>query len=397
MAFYRLPGPLCVMGAMPVDSGTLVRASTPPPGPVATDMDTDFVEKVVGRNIDGTPLPLVTLRRMYDQHVALHEEAAGLFGVQSAAARFEQKTVERLGELIAEAESPRGRAADKVTTLLGKEGTDKPATDDEYRAAVAELLSAERQMELKGSPDNSGLAAMSLLVKVSKVVSDRKAAQLQRLIEDARKPGNKVTEQDLSQAVTNVLSIERQKQLLGAADDSDTLATNAMLGEVLGIVGERRKKAVKDLLEDAKKPGSKVTEEELSKAVAGLLGIERQAQLVGASEDGSETMELLAQAIAVSEERRKAALQSLIAQTKQPGNSVTREQIQKAVGEMLATERQRQLLGAGGPDDDKEISDLLEQAVEITNERGKPAPDRPGHVTVTVGQVRILPRSPSGR
>ena len=397
MAFYRIPGPLCVMGAMPVDTGTLPRASTPPPGPVATDMDTDFVEKVVGRKIDGTPLPLVTLRRMYDQHVQLHEEAASLFGVKSAAARFEQATVERLGELIAEAESPRGRAAEKVTTLLDKEGTEKAATDDEYRAAIAELLSAERQMELKGSPDNSGLAAMSLLVKVCKVVSDRKAAQLQKLIDDARRPGNKVTEEDLSKAVTNVLSIERQKQLLGAADDSDTLAANNMVGEVLGIVGERRKKAVKDLLEDAKKPGSKVTEEELSKAVAGLLGVERQAQLLGTSEDSSETMELLAQAITVSEQRRKAALQNLIAQTKQPGNSVTREQIKKAVTEVLATERQRQLLGAGGPDDDKEISDLLEQAVEITSERDKPARDRPGRVSVTVGQVRILARSPSGR
>lgn len=394
MAFYRIPGPLCVMGAMPVDTGTLGRSSSPPPGPVATDMDTDFVEKVVGRKIDGTPLPLVTLRRMYDQHVQLHDEAASLFGVQSAAARFEQATVERLGELIAEAQSPRGRAAEKVTALLDKEGTDKAATDDEYRAAIAELLSAERQMELKGSPDNSGLAAMSLLVKVSKVVSDRKAAQLQKLIEDARRPGNKVTEEDLSKAVTNVLSIERQKQLLGAADDSDTLATNAMLGEVLGIVGERRKKAVKDLLEDAKKPGSKVTEEELSKAVAGLLGTERQAQLLGTSEDSSETMELLAQAITVSEQRRKAALQNLIAQTKQPGNSVTREQISKAVTDILSSERQRQLLGAGGPDDDKEVADLLEQAVEITSEREKPARDLSGRVSVTIGQVRVLPRSP---
>src|ERR1700693_5535197 len=106
MAFYRIPGPLFVMGAMPVATGTLGRSSSPPPGPVATDMDIDFVEKVVGRKIDGTPLPLVTLRRMYDQHVRLHEEAASLFGVQSGAARFEQATVERLGELIAEAQSP---------------------------------------------------------------------------------------------------------------------------------------------------------------------------------------------------------------------------------------------------------------------------------------------------
>jgi hypothetical protein len=84
----------------------------------------------------------------------------------------------------------------------------------------------------------------------------------------------------------------------------------------------------------------------------------------------------------------------LIEQTKRPGNTVTREQIKKSFADMLGLERQRQLLSASGPDDNKEISDLMEQAVTITGERENPAPDRPGRVDTTFGQPQIVSRSP---
>jgi hypothetical protein len=413
MAFFTLPGPLCVTSALPLDAGTLVRASTPPPGSLGTnaeraglsDYERDLIQEYAGRDYHGTLRPLGSLLRLYEEHVRRHEEAASHFGVQSGAARFEQATVERLADLIAEAQSPRGRASEKLQKLLeSAKGGASPATDEQFSQAVAELLDAERQRQLLGLPDSTGQHAMELIPKVLEIVNERRTKALKVLIEDAKRPDSKVTEEQLSKAVADKLGIERQRQLLGVADD-DTSGGGGMelIPEVLEIVNERRTKALKVLIEDAKRPDSKVTEEQLSKAVADKLGIERQRQLLGVADDdtsGGGGMELILEALAVSHEHRKAALKSLIEKTKIPGNTITKEQTRKAVADVLLDERQRQLLGSAGPDsDDQEISDLLGEAVKLFGEREESASGSPGgvKVDVVVGPIQILRRLPSRR
>lgn len=165
---------------------------------------------------------------------------------------------------------------------------------------------------------------------------------------------------------------------------------------MLQIDYERRKKRATDLIDDATKPGSTVTDEQLSKAVSALLGIERQEQLLGFDDDtsGAEAMQLLSEAIEVSYERRKAFFRKLSQKTKSFDNKVTRKQISDALAEVLSAGRGRQVLGGDTDKTDQEISDLLDQAVKISGEREKPAPDRPGHVDARITKRLDEPRLP---
>ena len=54
-----------------------------------------------------------------------------------------------------------------------------------------------------------------------------------------------------------------------------------------GVAVDRKQTALKNLIVKAKAPGSAVTDEQLRKAVADVLGVERQCQLLGASESGT--------------------------------------------------------------------------------------------------------------
>lgn len=105
-------------------------------------------------------------------------------------------------------------------------------------------------------------------------------------------------------------------------------------------------------------------------------------------------MQLLSEAIEVSYERRKAFFRKLIQKTKSFDNKVTRKQISDALAEVLSAGRGRQVLGGDTDKTDQEISDLLDQAVKISGEREKPAPDRPGHVDARITKRLDEPRLP---
>jgi hypothetical protein len=117
---------------------------------------------------------------------------------------------------------------------------------------------------------------------------------------------------------------------------------------------------VRSLIQEVRTSGSASAEQRLRKALEVLLGMERQRQLLGMSDDSSDTNKLLGDALNAAADRRNGVLQSLIEKAKRDRRSVTDEQLRSAMVEVLDVERQRQVLGISQPGDN--------EAMELVNE-----------------------------
>jgi hypothetical protein len=359
MPGLKLPGVLCVVTkALPVDAGTLAVTASSPPGTVGaaadqhlSDYDLDFIRSTAGRNIDGSVKPLPELQHFREGHIRRQAEATRLFGAQSYSALFEQATVERLSALIEAAQSPPGRLAEKLDALI--EQAQQPGsavTDEQLSQAVAAVLGAERQRQLLGvsDPNSGGSDSMALVVKASNVFADRKNAALKGLIERAKLPGSPVRDEQLTQAVAAVLGAERQRQLLGIADaDSGGSDGMALVVEASNVFADRKNAALKNLIEKYKATGSPVTDEQLSQAVAAVLGVERQRQLLGvpdAETGASASTALVVDAAKASLERKRATLAKLYE------SDASEDQITRATADYENAKTQLRRLGVSVPD-----------------------------------------------
>lgn len=320
MPGYRLPGVLCALtNALPMDSGTLARVATPSPSPAGaankhslSDYDLELIRSTAGKKIDGTPKPLPELQYLRGIHAQRKADGVREFGPQSWAALFEQATVDQITELIELAQSPEGVANDELRKVI--EEAKKPGsavTDEQMSQAVAVVLGHERQRQLLGGGEGDSSEAMALVNEAMGVHAARKNTALKQLLGRARLPGSPVSDEQITKAVQDVLGSERQLQLLGAGEgESEAMG---LVVEALGVAVDRKQTALKNLIEKAKAPGSAVTDEQLRKAVADVLGAERQCQLLGASESGpgGSSMALVVAAAKVSLDRKSAALAKL--------------------------------------------------------------------------------------
>jgi hypothetical protein len=107
------------------------------------------------------------------------------------------------------------------------------------------------------------------------------------------------------------------------------------------------------------------TEDRLKTALEVLLGMERQRQLMGESDDNSETMPLLADALNASADRRNTVLKNLIEKATRARASVTEEQLRTAITDVLSVERQRQLLGVSTDSDAAASMALVNEATKL--------------------------------
>ena len=136
--------------------------------------------------------------------------------------------------------------------------------------------------------------------------------------------------------------------------------------DVLAISTQLRKERLQRALKN------KGSNQEIQEALAGILGNERQKQLLGITDDkeDSSTAALMTEALETFHQRSKVALEGVLRAARQGG--ATREQIGKAIADVLGVERQRQLWGA--PDDkDQKLSLLLSEAAEAFS-RAKSTP-----------------------
>jgi hypothetical protein len=313
MAYAILPGPLAFSGTIfRIDTGTKQRVHTPPKGPVGN----------VG-----------TSRR-------------NLLSEQ------DRKDIESSGRDIS------GRP---------------------FSAKVLTRVYAQNLRVLKTVIDEQGAASWGAQYFSAKV------EHLHQLLVEARshhgsaierlrvllEPGNtKLDEKKLKKAMEDVLKAERQLQLRGQSSG----AAMEVIAQATQAIRNHRRERVRNLLDQAKVPGSKVSEGQIAREMSGLLGIERQSQLLGVEDDdpgGNTTMALLAEGLEIGHKRRTDRLQALIEKAKKRGSKVTDAELRHAVGDVLAADRQLQLIGEGGEGDSNEDSALIAEAVRTGHERRK--------------------------
>ena len=100
-----------------------------------------------------------------------------------------------------------------------------------------------------------------------------------------------------------------------------------------------------------------------------MLAADRSRQLLGVTEDaadGSSSSELLSEALDFSHDRRKTVLKNSIEKAQRRGNPVNKQEIRKAMTDVVESEKQRELMGQADSGDSKPTtSELLVQAQEI--------------------------------
>jgi hypothetical protein len=316
-----------------------------------------------------------------DRHAAAYLEAVRAVGARSGAAQLHQAAVARLDELIQERRSPHGVAKENLGKILQRAKQDPRAVSDRYlNAAVSELLDTAKNVHAGGGWQHGDDQATRLLVESARVWSQRKKADLEKLISKARHPGSDVTDGQFGEAMAAVFAADRQRARLKDDEQLPGPGTFALVGEALRIIHARRREAFRELIEKAQRPGEIVTDEQFHDGACGLLESGR-AEAFGGIEDvdanGPGTFALIMQANEIALYRHKVELHRLLEEAKRPGGIVTPEQISNEVKKVLAYERGKQLFG--GPDDapsGREIWKLMEEAAEVYDQLSK-APAKP--------------------
>jgi len=322
MASQRLPGATCVTDHPPIDFRTSQLAHTPPQGPVGVNVgDSRFDAK------DVESLKMFETSLKYRSSEELHHL---------------QARMEYLYEEAVRASGPESREAAFFATSLAM---------------------VENRFALLQSP------------------SGKAKARLQELI-DALKKGTAVKDGDVSEAIGDVLTAERDEPESDAPSGNEAGSAMGAVAEALKEVSRVKNKQFKDLLEKAKQPGANVTDDQIKQELGPVLALERQKQLLGV--DDGNTMDLVVDALDFSHERRKSGLSDLLDKAESGKQRVTREQVQAQVVRVLETDRERQLLGTSDPDQDTSTAELIDRARKVMST-----------VEVTIGPVTVQPSASS--
>ena len=395
MGAFRFPGPMCLtLNAVPRPAGTRARAGTSAAGPVGaggsqsllTDIDHRYL-----RDLKPGRFSLDTLRGFRATHVRELASAIAEYGSHSWGAEFQQAILARLDHLIAEAQPARGATATKLRKLL--KGKINPL---EVKKLLQKLLAEERQRQLSGHADDDGHETTALVTECLQAVSKVYREELAEKIEKAKRPGNNISDADLSRSAADVLGAERSKQLFGVADDDPgEKAALVIVTEALEVSHTRHLDVLKALDEQEKRTGKKVSDAQFKKAIQDVLGTERQRQLLGAPDDapGKETtMVLVTKAVEVTYKHHMDSLKHVIATSKHPGQTVTPAELRNAVVQAATSERQRELLGSADAGDN-EFSEQLAAAAKVKT-RKRTVPAKPGAAkgTVQIGPATFLRR-----
>jgi uncharacterized protein YoaH (UPF0181 family) len=334
-----------------------------------SDQDQAAIE-ASGRDISGRPFPVKTLTRLHAESQRTLKNVIDEYGADSWAARFYAARAQHLHDLLVDARTNHGSAIEKLRMLLQP---GKALDEKKLHKSMEEVLRGERQLQLRGLSSGN---AMEVIAQATQAIRHHRRERVRNLIDQAKVPGSKVSEGQIAREMAGLLGIERQSQLLGAEDDDPVgNATMALLAEGLDVVHKRRTDRLEALIEKAKKRGSKVTDAELQHAVGEVLAAERQRELLGEGEGSNEDGALIAEAVRTGHERRKTRLQALMMNAKNPNNTVTDKQLRKALTDVVADQREMQLLGIEDPGED--IGSLLDQMADLREKRKKMRRRRP--------------------
>jgi hypothetical protein len=244
---YRQPGVTCVIANTlpPIDGGTGALTASPTPSTVGapskqqlSEHDLSFIQTTAGRTIGGASIPLQALQHSRAVHLQQQEAAERQFGPGSWAAQFEQATVDCLDALIEEAQSPYGKATEEVRVLteaLKNSGSEE--AEHQLTKALEVLFGIERQRQLLGVSDESS-NPMPLVADALNAAAERRNKVLKSLIEKATRSPASVSDDKLRKAMTDVLGVERQRQLLGVSvTEFDGAESMALVNEAAKLRG----------------------------------------------------------------------------------------------------------------------------------------------------------------
>jgi hypothetical protein len=344
MPGFSLPGPLCVISnALPVDGGTRPVSAMPPPVTVGVNLRHRLSEqdmalvRQTGKSSDLGFLvrPLGELQTLRALHGRRQIDAAFETGANSWAAEFERAVVAHLDELIQGAQTPKGRALERVTLLLADEAA-KPGTisDARFKEAVGIALAHEHERELRGDSAGSG-PTMTVVGQVMTVVADRHRKSLQNLIARGRANPAAASDADLQAAVGEVLGDAHQAQLLGLDDDGETMR---LVLEASQLSAQRHIEALRGLIQQLSRPGSMVSDTTVEAVVRQVLGDSHQRQLLGV-DDGRETGELIGQLMQLQLARKVAAVNAAY------DRGAPASEIARLEADYAAAKRQASMLG----------------------------------------------------
>jgi hypothetical protein len=333
----------------------------------------------LGRHMDGTQWSLTELMTARDRHAQLLQEAVRAVGAQSGAAQLNRAAIARLDQLIQEKQSPHDVAREKLGKVLHRAKHEPRAVSDKHlNAAVGEVVRAKKP-HAGAAGHHAAEHTMHLLVEAARVRCQRKRAELEKLTSEARHPGSHVTDMQLRHGIAALFAAERHRAQLG--DENAELPGRGigdLVAEAVRVVHTRRLAALRDSIDEAKRPGSAITDKQLAGRVRGVLETARTEQLLGAEDaekDGTETFPLIYQAMEVAQYRHQVELRRLLTSARQHGSAVTPRQISNVVKKLLADERGKQLLGE--PPDTPEEADLwklMEDASGVYDELRKADP-----------------------
>jgi hypothetical protein len=239
----------------------------------------------------------------------------------------------------------------EAAEALGKVLENPAASEEQIGEKVRGGLAAARRVELVGGGDDPKLATLMQQVgkAVDRVAEMRTAAFEDALRQEERVPGS-VSEQKLKDHIQKGLSGERQRQLLGVANETGPSKAMELVGRAIGIVADRKADAVQNLLDQDKRSPGSVTDTRFSQAIGDLLGMVRETELLGISRPKTnDALASIAEVMKVVVQRKTEARQKLIQQRNLAGSGVTDQQIQQATDDLNQIKEQARRVGVSIP------------------------------------------------
>lgn len=165
--------------------------------------------------------------------------------------------------------------------LAQEERSPGSVSDEQFKAQIKSVLSAERERKLLGGSDDSATRskAMELTVKAIGIVGDRKADAVQKLIEQNKVAPGSVSEAQFSTAIKDLLAIVRETQLLGVSRPKTDSAL-ASVAEVMRILVKQKDEACRKLIEQKNSSGG-VTDQQIQQATDELNKMKEEARRLG--------------------------------------------------------------------------------------------------------------------
>jgi hypothetical protein len=110
------------------------------------------------------------------------------------------------------------RKADAVQDLLSKDKQSPGSvTDSQFSGAIKDLLGMVREVQLLGASSTKTNSALANVGEVMKVVIQRKAESLRKLIQQKAIPGSGVTDDQIQQATDDLNQLKEQGRRMGVS------------------------------------------------------------------------------------------------------------------------------------------------------------------------------------